>query len=59
MGIAHDQHAPGGAEEPSIEQAQTIFDVNLFGVIRMTNAALPVMRRQGKGRIINLSSILA
>ena len=48
----------GGAEESSIEQAQAIFDVNLFGVVRMTNAALPVMRRQGKGRIINLSSIL-
>ena len=47
----------GGAEESSIAQAQALFDVNLFGVLRMTNAVLPAMRRQGKGRIINMSSI--
>ena len=46
------------AEESSIRQAQEIFDVNFFGVVRMANAMLPVMRRQGKGRIINMSSIL-
>jgi NAD(P)-dependent dehydrogenase (short-subunit alcohol dehydrogenase family) len=48
----------GGAEESSIAQAQALFDVNLFGVLRMTNTVLPAMRRQGKGRIINVSSIL-
>ncbi|TIU21153.1 MAG: SDR family NAD(P)-dependent oxidoreductase, partial [Mesorhizobium sp.] len=37
--------------------AQALFDVNVFGVIRMTNAVLPSMRRQGKGRIVNLSSV--
>ncbi|WP_298377750.1 oxidoreductase [Azospirillum sp.] len=46
----------GGAEESSLAQAQALFDVNLFGVIRMTNAVLPIMRRQKSGRIINLSS---
>ncbi|NMM46472.1 oxidoreductase [Rhodospirillaceae bacterium KN72] len=46
----------GGAEESSLAQAQALFNVNVFGVIRMTNAVLPIMRRQGKGRIINLSS---
>lgn len=46
------------AEESSIRQAQEIFDVNFFGVVRMTNAVLPIMRRQGNGRIINMSSIL-
>jgi NAD(P)-dependent dehydrogenase (short-subunit alcohol dehydrogenase family) len=48
----------GGAEESSAAQAQALFDVNVFGVLRVTNAVLPIMRRQGKGRIINMSSIL-
>jgi NAD(P)-dependent dehydrogenase (short-subunit alcohol dehydrogenase family) len=48
----------GGAEESSTTQAQALFDVNVFGVIRVTNTVLPTMRRQGKGRIVNLSSVL-
>ncbi|MGO4451496.1 oxidoreductase [Phyllobacterium sp. TAF24] len=48
----------GGAEESSAKQAKALFDVNVFGVLRVTNAVLPVMRRQRKGRIINMSSIL-
>lgn len=48
----------GGAEESSVAQVQALFDVNLFGVIRVTNAVLPSMRRRGKGRIINIGSIL-
>lgn len=50
--------AGGAAEESSIEQAQRVFDVNFFGVVRMTKAVLPHMRAQGEGRIINLSSVL-
>jgi short-subunit dehydrogenase len=48
----------GGAEESSIAQAQALFDVNLFGVLRVTNAVLPTMRRQASGRIINMSSVM-
>lgn len=48
----------GGAEESSVAQVQALFDVNLFGVVRMTNAVLPSMRARGGGRIINIGSIL-
>lgn len=50
--------APAGAEESSIEQAQSIFDTNFFGVVRMTRAVVPHMRRQLRGRILNIGSVL-
>ncbi|MGA8050485.1 MAG: oxidoreductase [Burkholderiales bacterium] len=50
--------APAGAEESSIEQSRAIFDTNVFGIIRMTRAVVPHMRRQGSGRIINIGSVL-
>lgn len=48
----------GGAEESTVQQAKAVFDVNVFGTMRMTNAVLPAMRQQRRGRIVNLSSIL-
>ena len=48
----------GAIEESSIADAQSQIDTNLFGVIRMVKAVLPVMRQQGSGRIINISSIV-
>jgi len=50
--------APAGAEESTIKQAQSIFDTNFFGIVRMTRAVLPHMRNQGAGRIINIGSVL-
>src|SRR5207249_3367386 len=48
----------GAVEESSIADAQAQLDTNLLGVIRMLKAVLPVMRQQGNGRIINISSIV-
>src|SRR5438132_9138599 len=50
--------AAGAAEESSVGQDQRVFDINFFGVTRMTKAVLPHMRAQGSGRIINISSVL-
>ena len=42
----------GALEENSLEDAQAQFDTNVFGVLRMLKAVLPVMRLQGSGQII-------
>lgn len=47
----------GAVEEASAEDARALFDTNLFGVMRATNAVLPHMRADGGGRIINISSL--
>jgi len=48
----------GAVEEVPVEQAQQMFDANVFGVMRMIQAVLPCMRRQKSGRIINISSVV-
>lgn len=46
----------GITEGYTISQWQRMFDVNLFGVVRVNRAVLPVMRRQGSGLLIHVSS---
>lgn len=48
----------GAAEESSMEQVRALFDTNYLGVVRVTNAVLPIMRRQGSGRILNIGSVV-
>ena len=48
----------GAIEESSIADVQAQFDTNLLGVLRVIKAVLPVMRQQGSGRIVNVSSIV-
>jgi NAD(P)-dependent dehydrogenase (short-subunit alcohol dehydrogenase family) len=46
----------GGVEEISDAEARALFDTNVFGLLNVTRAALPTLRSQGTGRVINLSS---
>ena len=48
----------GALEENSLEEAHAQFDTNVFGVLRLLKAVLPVMRKQGGGQIITVSSLL-
>jgi NAD(P)-dependent dehydrogenase (short-subunit alcohol dehydrogenase family) len=48
----------GAIEETDTAQAQALFDVNFFGVVRVTRAVLPAMRERRAGRIIIVSSVL-
>jgi NAD(P)-dependent dehydrogenase (short-subunit alcohol dehydrogenase family) len=47
----------GALEELSLDEARAQFETNFFGVVRMVNAVLPIMRQQKRGHIINVSSL--
>ncbi|GAA0599259.1 oxidoreductase [Kutzneria viridogrisea] len=47
----------GAVEEVSEAEARAVFDTNVFGLMAVSRAVLPVMRAQGSGRVLNLSSI--
>ncbi len=44
------------SESVTLAQAQRQFDVNFFGVVRMNRAVLPLMKRQGSGLLLHVSS---
>jgi NAD(P)-dependent dehydrogenase (short-subunit alcohol dehydrogenase family) len=45
----------GAIEETSIDEAKAQFETNFFGVVRMVQAVLPLMRQHKQGQIINVS----
>ena len=47
----------GAVETVSPEKVRRQFETNVFGLVRMCQLVLPGMRRQGRGRIVNLSSM--
>ncbi len=47
----------GSLEDVPLEEARYQFEVNIFGLARLTQMVLPHMRKQGSGRIINISSM--
>jgi NAD(P)-dependent dehydrogenase (short-subunit alcohol dehydrogenase family) len=57
--VNNDEYALIGAfEDLTIEEIKTQYDTNLFGDIRMTQAVLPIMRKQKSGIIVNMNSVV-
>lgn len=48
----------GAVEEATDAEVRAVFETNVFGLLNVTRSVLPIMRRQRRGRIVNISSIL-
>jgi len=46
----------GSPSSANLDSVQAVFDTNVFGVLRVTNAMLPLLRRSAAARIVNVSS---
>ncbi len=47
----------GSVEEQTVDEVRALYDTNVFGVLRVCQHVIPVMRQQGKGTIVNMSSL--
>ena len=49
---------PAPPSQTSVDSLRRVYETNVFGVVAVTNAMLPLLRRSGAGRVVNLSSEL-
>ena len=47
----------GSVEEQTVEEVSALYDTNVFGVLRVCQQVIPAMRREGRGTIVNMSSL--
>ena len=47
----------GAVEEANAEEVRALYETNVFGLLNVSRAVLPIMRKQGSGHVINISSV--